>query len=63
MPAYRLYRVDGDGRISGSEWLAADNDEDAITYVRKRFTGSPRELWHHERLVARFDPRRGAVVY
>jgi hypothetical protein len=55
VPAYRLYCVEGLRRITEAHWIAAENDEEAIAYVRKRLKGSQRELWNEARLVARFD--------
>ena len=55
MPTYRLYCVEGLRRITETKWIAADTDEEAIAYVRKRLQGSSRELWNETRLVARFD--------
>lgn len=51
MPTYRLYRLDGAGRISGAEWIDAADDGEAR---RKARTGQGRfELWERYRLVER----------
>ena len=58
MPAYRLYRLDGAGKITNAEWLEADVDDDAIRQGRVMMDGAPSfELWDGQRLVARV--RRG----
>lgn len=52
MPSYRLYRLDGDGRISGADWIDATDDDDARLKARKH-TSSRYELWDRYRLVER----------
>lgn len=59
MPAYRLYRVDGAGRIVSAEWLEADDDESAVAQARSCAGGTRCEVWRRERLVARLDPEPG----
>jgi hypothetical protein len=53
MPAYRFYRLDRGGKIESAEWIAADDDEQAVQLARQR--GGSCELWDRGRLVARFD--------
>ena len=53
MPAYRLYRLDGAGRIDTAEWLDAASEEGAVSEARKRFPGGGFELWHKQQLVLR----------
>lgn len=55
LPTYRLYRLDGAGRISSAEWIEAAGDEEARSIAR-RDPASPRyELWQGPRLVGRVD--------
>jgi hypothetical protein len=54
MPAYRLYHLDGVGRVIGAEWIAADDDKQAVIYVRERKFVAACELWERDRLVERF---------
>jgi hypothetical protein len=35
MADYRLYCLDGDGRISLAEWIQADSDKEAIATARR----------------------------
>lgn len=56
MPAYRLYRVDGAGRIVSAEWLEAADDDSAVEAARVSGNGSRCELWQRQRLVARLNP-------
>ena len=54
LPAYRLYRLDGAGKITSAEWLDSDSDDDAVRSARDLMDGAPSfELWDRERLVAR----------
>jgi hypothetical protein len=53
LPNYRLYRLDGAGKIMSAEWLEAAGDEDALRDVQDRASGSF-ELWDKDRLVERF---------
>jgi hypothetical protein len=52
VPSYRLYRLDGAGRIVSADWIAADADAEAIRYARERVPESHFELWERGRLVA-----------
>lgn len=55
LPTYRLYRLDGAGRISAAEWIEAADDEDACAKARQ-FCGRF-ELWERNRLVERENRR------
>jgi hypothetical protein len=59
LPSYRLYRLDGAGKIATGEWIAAAHDEDAIRLARASAGDGKHELWDGRRLVARIgkDPR------
>lgn len=53
MDLYRLYCLDGAGRISQAEWLQALSDEDAIAQARALKNGARKcEVWEQGRLVA-----------
>ena len=55
---YRLYCLDGEGRISGAaEVVNADTDEEALDAARDRAT-TPCELWQGRRLVGRIEAPR-----
>jgi hypothetical protein len=58
LPTYRLYRLDGAGKIVAAEWIEAEHDEDAVRHVAEATPaiGGGYELWDRNRLVA----RRGA---
>ncbi len=58
--SYRLYRIDGAGRINAAEWIEAANDRSASEQAAELcIDGGTAELWARDRLVARLDsPRR-----
>jgi len=56
LPNYRLYRLDGAGKIMGSDWIEAESDSDAMQEVRERVNGARFELWDRNRLVDRSLP-------
>jgi hypothetical protein len=51
LPTYRLYRLDGAGRISAAEWVDADDDGDARSKAARECSRGRYELWQHDRLV------------
>lgn len=53
LPTYRLYRLDGAGRISGAEWLEAADDDEARSRARTEFSSGRYELWERYRLIER----------
>ena len=58
MGDYRLYCLDGAGRISLAQWIEANSDEDAIALVRAMKPDALKcEIWQGPRLVARLDGR------
>jgi hypothetical protein len=56
LASYRLYRLDGAGRISSAEWLEATDDEDAARKARERSLDGTCEVWERNRLIARIEP-------
>ena len=56
LPSYRLYRLDGAGRISGAEWIEATDDDQARAQARSRPSSGGYELWERYRLVERSRP-------
>jgi hypothetical protein len=53
LPSYRLYRLDGDGKIMSADWIAADADDEAERYAREQLPHGRFELWERGRLVSR----------
>jgi hypothetical protein len=56
--SYRLYRLDGAGKINSAEWIEAADDEDAARQAGTRARGSTCEVWDRNRLVARIEPSK-----
>jgi hypothetical protein len=52
---YRLYRLDGAGKISNAEWIEAPDDEQASREAHERADGGLCELWDRDRLVLRLE--------
>ena len=50
---YRLYCVDGAGKITTAEWLEADDDGQALQIARDMGKAVACELWQRARFVAR----------
>jgi len=59
LPTYRLYRLDGAGRISGAEWIEAADDEEARSKSRGQSGSGRYELWERYRLVERVTGEQG----
>ena len=53
MPSYRLYWLDGAGKIVTADWLEAEDDDSAVHAVRDRAEPRPCEIWEHKRLVGK----------
>ncbi|MEO7278228.1 MAG: hypothetical protein ABIW33_09430 [Sphingomicrobium sp.] len=52
---YRVYRLDGTGRIAAGDWIDAASDDEALRAARETRASGRIELWHGKRLVARID--------
>ena len=53
MPSYRVYCLDGAGKITSAEWLQADSDDEALRQARERASEIPCEVWDRNRLIGR----------
>jgi hypothetical protein len=51
LPNYRLYRLDGAGKIVAADWIAADADAEAEHLAREQSPDGRFELWERGRLV------------
>ena len=58
MASYRLYRLDGAGKIVTAEWLEAADDAMAQERARALDLACTCEVWDRQRLVARIEPQR-----
>lgn len=56
MAHYRLYCVDGAGKITRAQFIEASNDEDAVMIARSLKELVKCELWLRDRLVATIPP-------
>jgi len=56
LASYRLYRLDGAGKISSAEWLEASDDAHAERHARDLGLDVPCEVWDRKRLVVRVEP-------
>jgi hypothetical protein len=54
LPNYRLYRLDGAGKIANAEWIEASEDDDALREAKTRADSASFELWQQHRLVQRY---------
>ena len=55
---YRLYRLDGVGKIVSAEWLSAADDDAAARQARDGEPQSTVEIWDRHRLVIRIEPNQ-----
>jgi hypothetical protein len=53
MHDYRLYCLDGAGKITGAEWIEAASDDDAVRAARDMNKPVRCEVWDRTRFVAR----------
>lgn len=56
--SYRVYCIDGAGRLHDPEWFDASSDDDAIAQIRARRADAKCEIWQARRLVASIMPSR-----
>lgn len=59
LPNYRLYRLDGAGKISAADWIEAADDTDACQRAEQSGNGGSYEIWDRQRLVIRVRPEVG----
>lgn len=55
MGTYRLYRLDGVGKVASAEWIDANDDDAAIEAAKDMMDGAKYELWANSRLVVRLE--------
>jgi len=60
LPDYRLYRLDGAGKISTAEWIDAADDDYAVRKAHERVDGDIWEVWDRDRLIAKITPSEGS---
>jgi len=55
MPAYRVYCLDGAGKVWAAEWIEAADDSSALDSARQFKSAVRCEVWQGQRLVGRVD--------
>ena len=60
MASFRLYRLDGAGKITSAEWLEADGDDHAQQLARELEADITIEIWDRNRMIARIEPASDA---
>ena len=58
MPAYRVYCLDGAGKVWAAEWIEAEDDAAAIEAARKFDKAVRCEVWQGQKLIGRVEPDR-----
>jgi len=53
---FRLYRLDGAGKIGSAEWLEADDESHALELARELNSETTVEIWNRNKLVGRVQP-------
>ena len=53
MPEYRIYHLDGAGKVDTTEWLDAAGDEAAVRLAQNQAASAQTEVWQGRRLVSR----------
>lgn len=59
MPAYRVYCLDGAGKVWAAEWIEAADDAAALEAAREFDQAVRCEVWQGQRLVGRVEHDRG----
>ena len=55
MATYRLYSLDGVGKVASAEWIDAESDEEALRAAERLRGDRKCEIWQNSRLVARLE--------
>ena len=50
---YRLYSLDGNGKIQSAQWLSAADDDDVLAKAEALGLRGVTEIWDHQRFVAK----------
>ena len=55
MSAYRVYCLDGAGKVWAAEWIEAEDDSAALAAAREINGAIRYEIWEGQRLVGRIQ--------
>jgi hypothetical protein len=61
MPSYRVYCLDGAGKVWAAEWIEADDDAAALEAARQFTKAVQCEVWQGQRVVGRVALRPDQV--
>ena len=61
MPSYRVYCLDGAGKVWAAEWIEAGDDAAALKSARQFTEAVQCEVWQGQRLVGRVDLKPSEV--
>jgi hypothetical protein len=53
MPSYRIYCLDGAGKVWAAEWIEAEDDNAALEAARQFTKAVQCEVWQGQRVVGR----------
>jgi hypothetical protein len=56
MPEYRLYCLDGAGKITKAEEITARDDAEGLKIAKALKRHTKCELWNRDRLIAKIPP-------
>ena len=56
MANFRLYRLDGAGKIGTAEWLEAEDENHALELARALNASTAVEIWNRNKLIGRVPP-------
>ena len=59
MGTYRLYCLDGAGKVLSAEWIDAEDDDTAIEAAKDMVDGHQCELWARSRFDIRLPKKHG----
>ena len=57
MPAYRIYCLDGAGKVWAAEWIDAEDDSAALESARQFKQAVRCEVWQGRRLIGQVEPQ------
>ena len=56
MANFRLYRLDGAGKIGTAEWMEAEDENHALELARALNASTTIEIWNRNKLIGRVAP-------
>jgi hypothetical protein len=62
MLGYRVYCLDGAGKVRAAEWIQAESDSAALDAAREFAGSAPCEVWLGDRLVGKVEPQHNLQV-